>query len=121
MKKVLKRAGNISLFAWVVLANATNAFAVRTFGDMGKQIGDQASGIAFGLKMVGLVLGLGLGVAGVMNVLQAQKSGQPKGQGIGMIVAGVVLVSITSFFLVASESIFGSSSTAEESLREMGL
>lgn len=108
---------------WSVLATIASMFLMMIepawavkFGEIGNNVGEASTGMANGVKSIGLLIGMALVVGGVVGFATHKKTNTPLSIPVIMIVAGVILSSLTAFVGSGSETIFG---TDEQEWTEM--
>lgn len=105
MKK-LKIAGLVSVALVTSLVLIEPAFA--GFGEIGDNIASATTGMSKATKSVGLLIGIGLSIGGLIGFATHKKTNTPLSIPIIMLIAGILLSSLTAFVGSGSETVFGS-------------
>jgi hypothetical protein len=97
------------------------AQAAVAFGDIGRNVADNAKGVAKGITMAGFAGGAGMGVWGCVDMYKAAHSQgqQSPGKGLTKVIIGALLLGIGEFLGSGSATLFGSDQTS--GLGELGL
>jgi len=96
---------------------STSGFAVDDLGGMGTHLGDQASALAGGIKIIAYLAGFIMVIAGVA-MLASQNRQQPKTVPVTLLICGIILVSINFFIGFGTQSFFGQDA---EGLKDLGV
>lgn len=83
------------------------AVPTKGLGNVGVNLGDQASGLAVMVRQVGFLCGVGLVVGSIVIFATMKKTNTAAVIPTIMLIAGVLLLSVFAFISVTSESIFG--------------
>ncbi len=110
---------------WIWLAIALFFFAdpvlaARTAGEIGQNIGEQASGLAFAATRIGILIGLVLVIVSIVIFASIKKTQTPVIIPVLMLVCGIALLSIGAVIAIGSTSVFGNDE-ASEALHELGV
>lgn len=119
MKSVARVVHRATLAAGVFLLSTRAAFAV-TLDEMGRNVGNQFQGLAFGLRMGAIFLGFLLVIVGLYKFTQAQKSKEGFGPSIVMILVGIALMGVMVVIQMGEQSLFGTSD-ASNAAGQLGL
>lgn len=120
----------VSPTRWAVVAVAVSAVwlfapeiaeAAVAFGEIGRNVADNAKGVAKGITMGGFAAGAGMGVWGLVDVYKATHSQgqQSPARGLTKVVIGALLLGVGEFLGSGSATLFGSDQTS--GLGELGL
>lgn len=88
------------------------ASAAIQFGEIGRNIGNNANGMTYGAHMFFVFLGWVMAGIGVLMGFTAHKKHEPATNGILTFLAGVVIISLTAIIGSGSSTIFGSDTSA---------
>ena len=97
------------------------AQAAVAFGEIGRNVADNAKGVAKGITMGGFATGVGMGVWGGIDMYKAAHSNgqQSPAKGLTKIMIGALLLGIGEFMGSGSATLFGTDQTS--GLGELGL
>jgi uncharacterized membrane protein len=97
------------------------AQAAVAFGEIGRNVADNAKGVAKGITVGGFATGAGMGVWGLIDVYKATHSQgqQSPARGLTKCLVGAVLLGVGEFLGSGSATLFGSDQTS--GLGELGL
>jgi hypothetical protein len=97
------------------------AQAAIAFGEIGRNVADNAKGVAKGITMGGFAAGIGMGVWGCIDMYKATHSNgqQSPARGITKVIIGALLLGVGEFLGSGSATLFGSDQTT--GLGELGL
>lgn len=104
--------------AWLLLPDI--ALAAQGLGEIGQRVGEQSTGAAFGVKRVLLLVGLILSGAGLVMAIGGRHSGKGVGAAIGMVVVGILLLSLVPFIKSGSATLFEDEG-ADQGISDLGL
>ena len=97
------------------------AEAAVAFGEIGRNVADNAKGVAKGITMAGFATGTGMGVWGCVDMYKAAHSQgqQSPAKGLTKLMIGALLLGVGEFLGSGSATLFGSDQTS--GLGELGL
>jgi hypothetical protein len=97
------------------------AQAAVAFGEIGRNVADNAKGVAKGITMAGFAGGVGMGVWGCVDMYKAAHSQgqQSPARGLTKVIIGALLLGVGEFLGSGSATLFGSDQTT--GLGELGL
>ena len=97
------------------------AQAAVAFGEIGRNVADNAKGVAKGITMAGFAGGVGMGVWGCVDMYKAAHSQgqQSPARGLTKVLIGALLLGVGEFLGSGSATLFGSDQTS--GLGELGL
>ena len=97
------------------------AQAAVAFGEIGRNVADNAKGVAKGITMGGFATGAGMGVWGLIDMYKAAHSQgqQSPARGLTKLMIGALLLGVGEFLGSGSATLFGSDQTS--GLGELGL
>ncbi|MDR3176029.1 MAG: hypothetical protein LBU06_05805 [Desulfovibrio sp.] len=97
------------------------AQAAVAFGEIGRNVADNAKGVAKGITMAGFAGGAGMGVWGCVDMYKAAHSQgqQSPARGLTKVVIGALLLGVGEFLGSGSATLFGSDQTS--GMGELGL
>ena len=97
------------------------AQAAVAFGEIGRNVADNAKGVAKGITVGGFAVGAGMGVWGCIDMYKAAHSQgqQSPAKGLTKIMIGAILLGIGEFLGSGSATLFGTDQTT--GLGELGL
>jgi membrane protein insertase Oxa1/YidC/SpoIIIJ len=116
-KEMIHNMGCFVMICLFVLATPYSVLA-GNFGDMAGTVGGQSNAIAGMAKSIAMLIGFVLVIAAIVMFATMKKTQTPAGIPTAMLIAGILLVSITAFVGVGSESLFGANSSG---LGEIGI
>ncbi len=87
------------------------ASATQGLGQIGQNLGNNVTGIAYFLKMLAWLVGFGALMGGIIMFMTRHKTQTPMGVIIGMILGGILLLSIMTFASSGSSTVFGYDAT----------
>ncbi len=101
---------------WLAIATACMAlpdiaFAAQGLGQIGQNLGSQANGIAYFLRMLAWVTGFGLLMGGILAFVFRHKTNTSTGVIMGLIFGGIALLSLMTLASSLSTSVFGYDAT----------
>jgi hypothetical protein len=97
------------------------AQAAVAFGEIGRNVADNAKGVAKGITMAGFAGGAGMGVWGCVDMYKAAHSQgqQSPARGLTKVIIGALLLGVGEFLGSGSATLFGSDQTS--GMGELGL
>ena len=97
------------------------AQAAVAFGEIGRNVADNAKGVAKGITMAGFAGGTGMGVWGCVDMYKAAHSQgqQSPARGLTKVVIGALLLGVGEFLGSGSATLFGTDQTS--GFGELGL
>jgi len=100
--------------ASVYLLTPEIAHAAVAFGDIGRNIAENAKGVALGITVGGYCAGAGMGVWGCVDMYKAAHSQgqQSPARGLTKLMIGALLLGVGEFMGSGSASLFGSDQTS---------
>jgi hypothetical protein len=104
--KVLLLAGLVGIGLGLMLPDA--AFAVQSLGDLGKNVGNNATGLGTGLMKIFIFLGFVMAGVGLLTAFMAHKKHESATTGILTFAAGVLLIALPVIIGSGSMTVFGS-------------
>lgn len=107
------------LMAVALLLLPVASYAAPNLGEIGQNMGNNVLGLAFFLKMLAYLVGLGLLVGAIIMFAMRHKSQTPMSHILGMAMAGILLLSITALASSMSSSVYGSDQTSN-SMSQLG-
>lgn len=87
------------------------ASATQGIGQLGQNIGNNATGLSYMLRMVAWLIGFGALMGGIIMFIFRHKTNTPMGVIISMILGGVLLLSIMALASTGSSTVFGYDAT----------
>ena len=102
--------GGMVLFVIALMLMPQGVWA-QGIGDLARNVGDQADGVAFGGKQIALLIGFIAVLASVVMFMTRHKSQTPMGVPIGFLLGGILLMSIGAWIESGSETVFKSNKT----------
>lgn len=87
------------------------ASAAQGIGQLGQNLGNNVTGLAYFLKMLAWLIGFGALMGGIIMFMTRHKTQTPMGVILGMIVGGILLLSIMTFASSGSSTVFGYDAT----------
>lgn len=88
------------------------ASAAVQLGDIGRNIGGNASGMTYGAHMFFVFLGWVMAGIGILMAFTAHKKHEPATGGVLTFLAGVVVISLTAIIGSGTATIFGSDTSS---------
>lgn len=97
------------------------AQAAVAFGEIGRNVADNAKGVAKGITMGGFAAGAGMGVWGCIDMYKAAHSQgqQSPARGLTKVIIGALLLGVGEFLGSGSATLFGTDQTS--GMGELGL
>lgn len=109
----LRKSMIVSLLAIasLIMLLCPSVLLANNAGDVASHIGGQTDALASMLKKVAIVIGLGLFISSIVVFAGMKKNQTPASIPIIMLIAGIALISISTFIGVGSETFFSGGGT----------
>jgi len=97
---------SLLMMASLIVMFCPSILLANNAGDVASHIGGQTDALASMLKKVAIVIGLGLFISSIVVFAGMKKNQTPASIPIIMLIAGIALISISTFIGVGSETFF---------------